>query len=319
MTKGKCQLTRHAQNDKTKDIRTAAVIALIGNAILAALKISVGIFSGSIALIGDGIDSSADVLIAVVTLGVVKIIAYPADRNHPWGHAKAETVAVAVLSFIVFFAGAQLIFHSAVNIFSGVPREIPAFSAVIATLISIAGKILLAYSQYIFGRRSDSAIIRANAKNMACDIVISLGVLAGLALSTVTGFGLADTIAAALIGAWVIKTAIGIFLEANLELMDGSVDMEQYRIVFDAVKSVEGAGHPHRARMRSIGGFWDIDLDVEVNPKLTVLEAHRIASQIENEIKRRLENVFDIVIHIEPQGDHSVEKFGLSPDEKTRL
>jgi cation diffusion facilitator family transporter len=227
-------------------------------------------------------------------------------------------MAVAVLSFVLFFAGAQLIFHSMANIFSGVPREIPTSSALIATLISITGKILLAYSQYILGRRSDSAIIRANAKNMACDIVISFGVLVGLVLSTVTGFGLADTIVAALIGAWVIKTAIGIFLEANLELMDGNVDMEQYRIVFDAVQSIEGAGHPHRARMRSIGGFWDIDIDVEVNPKLTVLEAHRIASQIENEIKRRLENVFDIVIHIEPQGDHSVEKFGLSPDEKVQ-
>jgi cation diffusion facilitator family transporter len=309
-------LLNHARNDKTKDIRVAAIIALIGNALLATVKIVVGIVSGSMALIGDGIDSAADVLISVVTLVVVKIITYPADRNHPWGHAKAESVAVAVLSFIVFFAGAQLVFQSALSIFSGAVREIPTRAALIATLISVAGKILLAWSQDRLGRRSGSAIIRANAKNMACDVVISLGVLAGLALSSLTGSGLADAVVAALVGAWVIKTAISIFLEANLELMDGSVGTEHYRIVFDAVKSVEGAGHPHRARMRRIGGFWDIDLDVEVNPRLTVWEAHKMASQIEHEIKQRLENVFDIVIHIEPQGDRSVEEFGLSPDEK---
>jgi cation diffusion facilitator family transporter len=240
-----------AQNDKAKDIRAAALIALIGNAVLAAVKIVVGIFSGSIALIGDGIDSSADVFIAVVTLVVVKIITYPADRNHPWGHAKAESVAVAVLSFVLFFAGAQLVFQAALSIFSGAVREIPTRSALIATLVSVAGKILLAYSQDILGRRSGSAIIRANAKNMACDIFISLGVLAGLALSSLTGSGLADAVVAALVGAWVIKTAIGIFLEANLELMDGSVGMEQYRAVFDAVQSVEGAGNPHRGPYRA--------------------------------------------------------------------
>jgi cation diffusion facilitator family transporter len=306
-------MTAH-KNDKTYDIRLAAITALAGNAVLAFLKITAGVFSKSSALIGDGIDSLADVFIGVIALVIVKIISNPADAKHPWGHGRAETVATVFLSFTLFFVGVQLIINSASNLFSGEQHAAPSVIAIVITLISIVGKILLARCQYILGKRADSVMITANAKNMASDVLISFGVLAGLIISTLTGSAHADTIIAILIGMWIIKTAIGIFLETNLELMDGNSSMEPYRVIVDAVNSVEGAANPHRARMRRVAGFWDIDCDIEVDPKCTVLEAHGIASRVEDEIKRRLENVFDIMIHVEPRGDDSVEMFGLSED-----
>ena len=77
-----------ANTDKTKSIRAAAIIALIGNAVLAALKICAGLFSGSGALVSDGVDSSADVFISIVTLAVVRVISKPADAEHPWATAE---------------------------------------------------------------------------------------------------------------------------------------------------------------------------------------------------------------------------------------
>jgi cation diffusion facilitator family transporter len=156
-------------------------------------------------------------------------------------------------------------------------------------------------------------MIKANGKNMTSDVLVSLGVLIGLVISTVTGSAYADTIIAALIGLWIIKTAVGVFLEANLELMDGNPNTEPYHVILDAVNAVEGASNPHRARMRRIAGFWDIDFDIDVAPESTVIEAHNIASQVEAEIKNRLESVYDIMIHIEPSGgDDNDEIFGLS-------
>jgi cation diffusion facilitator family transporter len=157
-------------------------------------------------------------------------------------------------------------------------------------------------------------MIKANAKNMAGDVVVSMGVLIGLVISTLTGSAYADIILAALIGGWIIKTAIGIFRETNQELMDGNSNTEPYRVIVEAVRSVEGAGNPHRARTRCIAGFWDIDFDIDVDPDCTVHEAHAIASNVENEIKKRLDNVFDIMIHVEPQGDDTVEIFGLTEE-----
>ena len=302
-------------NNKTKYIRIAAITAIAGNAALAILKIAIGTIAGSAALVGDGIDSSADVLVGIITLVIVNIISKPADAEHPWGHGRAETVSTILLSFIIFFAGAQLIVSSMSTLISGEQQFAPSTLAVIVTLISIAGKILLAWSQYWLGKRADSAVVKANAKNMASDVLISLGVLAGLVISALTGSAYADTIISVLIGAWIIKTSIGIFREANLELMDGNNDMEPYRVIARAVNSVEGASNPHRARMRHIAGLWDIDFDIDVDPERTVLEAHGIASQVEDEIKRNLENVYDIMIHIEPCGDNAVEVFGLSESE----
>jgi cation diffusion facilitator family transporter len=252
--------------------------------------------------------------VCIITLFVVGVVSRPADAGHPWGHGRAETVATVLLSFIIFFVGAQLIVDSASDILSGARQAVPSGFAMIVTLISIAGKILLALSQRHLGKLSGSSMIRANAKNMAGDALISAGVLAGLLISSATGVGLADQIIAILIGAWIIRTAIGIFLEANHELMDGGAAGGEYRLIFDAVKAVDGADSPHRARMRRIAGFWDIDVDIEVAPGITVSEAHVIASRVEEEIKARLENVYDIVVHIEPRGDTSEEGFGLSED-----
>jgi len=303
------------RTSKIKYIRLAAVIAIIGNAILAAMKIVVGTISNSGALIGAGIDSSTDIFISIITLFIVKIISKPADAKHPWGHGRAETIATAILSFIIFFAGAQLIIASVSNLASGEQLLMPSAIAIVVSCISIAGKILLALCQHFLGKRADSAMVKANAKNMASDVLISTGVLIGLVISNITGSAYADSIIALLIGAWIIKTAIGIFLEANLELMDGNNDTKPYHVIVAAVNAVEGASNPHRARMRRIAGFWDIDLDIEVSPELTVAEAHAIASQIETEIKQRLENVFDIMVHIEPFGDTTDEAFGLSENE----
>lgn len=302
------------KNNKTNDIFIAAIIAMSGNAVLAVLKILAGTISNSGALVSDGIDSSSDVLISLITLIVVRIISKPADERHPWGHGRAETVTTAFLSFTLFFMGSQLILNAVSNIAAGEQSAAPSFLAVIITFISIAGKILLACCQYFLGKRANSSMIKANAKNMAGDVVVSVGVLAGLIISGATGSAYADTIISGLIGVWIIKTAIGIFLEANLELMDGSSGIEQYRVIIDAVNSVEGASHPHRARMRRVAGFWDIDFDIDVNPDCTISEAHDIASEVESEIKKRIENVFDIMIHVEPQGDDADEPFGLSED-----
>jgi divalent metal cation (Fe/Co/Zn/Cd) transporter len=124
--------------------------------------------------------------------------------------------------------------------------------------------------------------------------------------------GVIDSWAALLVGFWVIKSAIGIFIEANTELMDGGSDKSYYNELFEAVRSVEEAGNPHRVRMRRVAGFWDIDIDIEVPPQKTVMEAHWIAYKVEMAIKERVENVYDIMIHVEPAGNLEDEGYGLS-------
>jgi cation diffusion facilitator family transporter len=304
--------------DRARLIKAASLLALFGNLALAALKIGAGLAADSLAVLGDGIDSLVDILIAVMALIVARVVSRPADRGHPWGHGRAETVATALLAFLLFFAGAQLILNAVYQLTAGESPEIPGKLAVIAALVSIGGKLFLALVQYHFGKKANSAMLLANAKNMTADVILSVGVLTGLGLSIESGSGTIDSITAILVGLWVIRSAVGIFIEVNLELMDGSAGTEAYEAVFEAVHSVSGAGNPHRTRMRRIAGLWDIDIDIEVAPDLTVSAAHHIATQVERAIKDRVEGIFDIVVHVEPAGDHQrgdEEGYGLSEEE----
>jgi cation diffusion facilitator family transporter len=250
-------------------------------------------------------------MIAVMSLFVARIISQPADAGHPWGHGRAETVATALLSCALFFAGAQLIMGSGKALILGEQREAPSLPALIATFISIGGKLILAWTQYLFGKKAGSPMLIANAKNMSGDVLLSGGVLAGLGLSMLFKIGIIDTIAAILVGLWVMKSAVGIFIEANTELMDGGSDKVFYQAVFEAVRNVEEAGNPHRVRMRRIAGLWDIDIDIEVAPNKTVIEAHWIAYKVERAIKERIDGIYDIVIHVEPAGNLEDEGYGL--------
>lgn len=290
------------QRERHRLIRQASLIALWGNAFLAALKIAAGLLAGSLAVLGDGIDSSTDVAIAAMSLFVAGIIARPADREHPFGHGRAETIATSILSFILFFAGSQLIIQAVGFIVRHEERGLPGPLALVVTGISIAGKLALALNQYALGRKSASTMLIANAKNMRNDVVISASVIVGLSLSLAFHLPILDPVVAILVGLWIIKSAFGIFMEANLELMDGSRDPGLYEAVFEAVRMVPGAENPHRARMRCIAGAWDIDLDIEVAPSLSVQEAHDISIAVEEAIRERVDPVFDIMVHIEPAG-----------------
>jgi cation diffusion facilitator family transporter len=216
---------------------------------------------------------------------------------------------------VIFFVGAQLIVSSFSDLIDGSHSAVPSSLTMIVPIISMVGKILLAISQYRLGKKAQSPMIMANAKNMSSDVLISLGVLIGFGISHLTGSAHADSIVAILIGAWVIKTALGIFIDANLELKDEKKNMRSYHVIVEAVDAVDGASTPHRARIRCVGGFWDISFDIFVDPNCTVSQAHKIASKVEKEIKARLENVYDVMIHVEPMGDDTKEVFGLSEDD----
>lgn len=303
---------------KTHYIRVAGTIALIGNAALAFIKILLAYFSKSLAVMGDGIDSSTDVLIAIVTLVISAIISRPSDKEHPWGHGRAETTTTLVLSFIIFFAGAQLAIQSVTRLMNPQDAQAIGRGAVIAAIISIAGKTVLALLQFHYGKIADSEMVKANALNMKNDIIMSLGILVGLFLSEQFKLPILDPIIALLVGLWVIKNAAKLFLQVNFELMDGNADNSLYQKLFSAVSSVQGVHNPHKARIRKMASLFDIDLDIEVDPNMSVYDAHEKAEQVEEAIREVIPEAYDILIHIEPLGSdlhQREEKYGLKPED----
>ncbi len=299
--------------ERASILKKASWIALFGNTILAASKILVGLVAGSLAVLSDGIDSATDVLIAAMTLFASRISSKPGDREHPYGHGRIETVATAIISFVLFFAGAQILVKALGGLFSSVPEKMPSIMAIWVTILSICGKLALSWSQFHYGKKSGSSMLIANGKNMRGDVVTSTAVLLGLGLAYITGIAVMDKILAALVALWILKNAVEIFMEANTELMDGTDNREPYREIFSAISKVPSVDNPHRVRLRRIGSMLVVDLDIEVAPDMTVAASHDIALQVENSIKESLPDVYDVIVHIEPFGNvEKEEKYGLT-------
>ncbi len=301
------------QAERSNQIKRASWIGIIANGLLAVVKVTAGLIAGSLAVVGDGIDSTSDIISSVISLFAAIIISRPPDREHPYGHFRAETIATLVLAFIMFFVGAQLFRSSIASIVSRDGFSIPAPLALYATGISILGKIGLALYTRLLGKKLNSKMLIANGKNLQNDIFISLGVITGLLCVIFFEAPVIDSILAVLISLWIMYTAVRIFFETITELMDSEWDKMVYNSIFDAVRETRGAANPHRARVRKLSNLYVIDLDIEVRGDLTVTEAHDIAMEVERIIKEKIDNVYDIMVHVEPKGNLEVEeKFGLS-------
>ncbi|MDR1761022.1 MAG: cation diffusion facilitator family transporter [Bacteroidales bacterium] len=304
-----------SKNSRKTILSTTSFVSAIGNALLAVSKIVIGFLSGSLSVLGDGIDSATDVLISIVMIVTSRIINRPPDKKYVFGYEKAESIATKLLSFVIFYAGIQMLVSSIQHIFSSEPRELPGIFAIYVTLFSIAGKLSLAWYQFRMGKKIDSSMLIANAINMRNDVIISVGVLLGLAFTFIFKLPILDVITGLLISLFIIKSAINIFMESNVELMDGVKDEKVYNKIFEAVDNVYGASNAHRVRSRQIGGMYMIDLDIEVDGTMTLNEAHSITEQIEKNIRQSVENVYDIIIHVEPKGHCTKnEKFGLDKE-----
>ncbi len=303
------------KNTRTAVIRRASWVGIIGNAFLSIIKITAGIISGSFALLGDGIDSATDIVTSIVTLFTSKIVDRPPDEGHPYGHGRAETVATKALSFIIFFAGAQLALTTIRNLFGGAEGRIPDFFAIYVVIISIFGKAFLAFYKYRAGKKVNSSMLLADSKNMMNDILISISVLIGLIFTFILNMPIVDIITALFVSVWIMKVAFDIFLETSVELMDGLDDQSIYNEVFNAACGVAGVRNPHRTRIRKINTMYVIDMDIEVEGSLTVTEGHELSKKVHDCIQNKIENIYDVIIHVEPIGnEEETEKFGLSKD-----
>ena len=287
-------------------------ISTIGNAVLSVSKIIVGLLAGSLAVLGDGIDSATDVIISVVMIFTARIMSRPPSKKYVFGYEKAESIATKILSLVIFYAGVQMLLSSVESIFSDEAKEIPSAIAIYVTVFSIAGKLLLALYQYKQGKKINSSMLTANAINMRNDVIISSGVLLGLIFTFIFKLPILDSITGLIISLFIIKSSVSIFMDSNVELMDGVKDVNVYNKIFEAVEKVPGAGNPHRVRSRMIGNLYNITLDIEVDPQMTLMQAHEIADAVEKSIENSIDNVYDILVHVEPAGKcQTDEKFGI--------
>jgi cation diffusion facilitator family transporter len=284
-------------------MRSGQRIALIGMAVsgaLAAMKIALGLAAHSNSLLADGFESAADVVSSGMVLLGLTLAAKPADSNHPYGHGRAEILSGLLLGMMLFLAGAAIAVHALTG--AGDVTEPPRAFAVFPLIISIAVKFWLMRKKYRQGRMIGSASLLADAYNDGIDMLSGIAAFTalGLTLYDPVRFLRADHYGGFVIGLIVIFTGVRVARDTGLQLMDTMPDQSLLDRVRQVALSVEGVKGVEKCFARKTGLQYHVDLHLEVDPGITVLVGHDIASRARDTIKEKLPWVADVLVHIEP-------------------
>lgn len=284
-------------NDSTqRDNQVRRIILIEGFANLLVLvgKIFVGLSTGSMAILADAIHSLTDMSNNIIAWVVIYFSSLPADREHPYGHRKFETLAVFILaSILVVFA-----FEVAINAITKEATEIASSSIELVIMLTVlAINILVTSWQHMWAKRLKSDILHADASHTLSDVLVTITVIVGWQLSAI-GYIWVDQICAFGVALLIIYLAFNLFRRSVPILLD------QYAIepekLTNIVKQVHGVKKVYRIRSRWIGQTCAIDLVISVDPTLSTEESHKITDEIEAVIENRFDET-DISIHVEPE------------------
>jgi cation diffusion facilitator family transporter len=277
-----------------------AIAGIVSSAALSALNVVVGLTSHSTAVVAIGVEFAGDVLASSAVLFGMVAAARPADDEHPYGHGRLETVSASVVGMILVLGGAFVCWNSLQAV--GERHIPPAPLAIVALVIAIATRSVMAVAKFRIGRRVGSSALIADAWNDSVDILAGLAALTavGLAMIDPTRFLAADHYGGFAVGVVVVVTGLRVFREASLELMDTMPSDERMAAVRAAAFEVGGVRGVEKARARKTGLRYHVDLHVEVDPLLTVADAHAIGGAVRSRIRTTVPWVDDVLVHIEP-------------------
>ena len=276
-----------------------AAISLVTTASLLALKLVLGLLSGSIAVLSDAVDSGTDLAGATAALVSVRVAAWPADEDHPYGHGKVESISASVAATVIAVGGGFVVFQAVRRLLAGSP-EIDVGLGLTAVSIAAAANVALAYFMRREARRSHSLALAAEATHLKTNVVQAGAVIAGLALVGISGQRIFDPLVALGLAAYMGWTAVGLVRTAVGEIMDVALPEDELQVIRDVlVAHKEQVRGFHRLRSRKAGPTRHVDMHLVMDPERTVREAHAICDSIEREIEERLPGTV-VTIHMEP-------------------
>jgi cation diffusion facilitator family transporter len=282
----------------TASVRIAA-ISLSVTICLLALKLTLGIISGSIAVLSDAIDSGTDLVGGTAALISVRIAAWPADEEHPYGHGKVESISASAAAAVVAIGGGFVVFQAVRRLVLGSP-EIDVALGLTPMLIAVAANVVLAYYMRREARRAHSLALASEATHLQTNVVQAGAVIAGLAVVGVTGERVFDPLVALGLAAYMGWTAVTLARQALTEVMDVALPDEELRAIHDIIANHDNEIRGfHRLRSRKAGPTRHVDMHLIVDAHRTVKEVHAVCDKIEREISERLPGT-SVTIHTEP-------------------
>jgi cation diffusion facilitator family transporter len=279
-------------------VRRRTLVSIAAAALLVALKLGVGLAAGSLGLISAGVESSGDVVAAVLTFFAVRLGGRPADAGHPYGHRRAENLGALGEAVILLAGGIVVSVGAVAHLLGGGVAPDAQWYVFLVIAIALVVDLSRTVVSLRTARQYGSAALRSNAFHFAGDMAGSVAVLIGLLLVR-AGFAQADAIAALVIAAIIFAAALRLIAENANVLMDRTPS-EAREAAERAIARLGGDIELTRLRLRESAGRYFADVVVAVAPGQAVVEGHQAASLVEAAVESVLPGS-DVVVHVEPR------------------
>ena len=280
-----------------KKVRIAR-LSVLSNTVLIAMKLVVGLMSGSISILSEAIHSFMDLLAAIIAFFSVRVSDTPADENHPYGHGKFENISGVVEALLIFVAAFWIIYEAIKKLIN--PEPIGSIWLGFAVMtVSAVINAFVSTRLYKVARETESIALEADALHLKTDVLTSAGVAVGMVLIWLTGYHIFDPIAAILVALLILKESYDLLRRAYGPLLDVALpagEIEKISMVLE--KHCTGNISYHDLRTRKSGSRRYIDFHMNLPSDMTVKEAHELCDLIEADI-RKVIPLSEVTIHVE--------------------
>jgi cation diffusion facilitator family transporter len=283
---------------RIKKGKKGAYIGIVGNILLFAIKLPLGVIGNSYALIAASFHTLSDALSSFVVLVGFQAASKPADEKHQYGHGDAEAITGLVVAILIVLIGFEVGKESFHRVLEPSIRE-PGSLAIIGAVVSIVGNWLMAKRESEIGREIRSPSLLADSAHHASDALSSIVVLLGILLS-MAGFVILDPLAGLLVALFIIKTGFDVGRE-NIDMLMGMVPdiglIAEIRNVSMKVKGVKGA---HSIKVRYVGAMADVQMHIDVDKDMRILDADKLSHRVQAKVVSDLDDVVSALVHVCP-------------------
>lgn len=296
------RFVKNHENTKEPQVREgygklASIVGIISNAILCIAKILVGLISGSIAIIADGINNLADASSSVITLAGFKLSAMPEDEEHPYGHARIEYITGMIVSVLIVVVGVELIKSSVDKILHPEPLEF-SWSIVVVLLLAIFLKIWQAMFNIKVGKKINSVALAATGADSRNDVIATAAVLFSIIIGEMANIQI-DGYMGVLVALFIIWSGIGLIKETSSPLLGEAPDPDLVTAISEMASDFDGVLGIHDLVVHNYGpGKIFASIHIEVDAGGDLMESHDMVDNIERQLSKKLHIV--LTAHMDP-------------------
>lgn len=293
---------RDERGERGAEGRRITWISVMVNVALTAIQLAVGMLAHSQSLIADAMHTLTDIVADGFVLYANRKGAEAADAEHPYGHGRYETAASLLLGALLAATGGGILLTAADRLASLGDLPPVGVAALWAALFTLAAKEGLFRYMLRIAERLRSPMLVANAWHARADALSSLVVAAGIG-GALAGFAFADALAAIVVGAMIVRAGLNFAWEAMRELIDTGLDAQEVAAIRHTIESTSGVVGLHELRTRRMAHQVLVDAHVQVDPRISVSEGHRIAEHARGRVLKAHDEVLDVLVHVDVEDD----------------